>query len=70
MSVKDEKQVKKELDLHAEEYGRIANEFIDTAEKLHETWNDEAGESMYRRACELAEEMKDNYERLKRCCGS
>lgn len=53
-----------------EKYRRISEDLLDAAKMLHDAWHDGAGEEMYRRAAGLAEEMNENCERLKRCCGS
>lgn len=50
-------------------YVRIADELSESADSLHSVWNDEAGDALFRRSEELAGEMEENAERIRRCCG-
>ncbi len=51
-------------------YKELLENIRDTGEQLRQLWNDEAGSEIYRRVMNLADEMNENCERLKRWIGS
>lgn len=68
---------KNKYDLRREEafrevirYHTVINEIRETAEQLCNYWDDESGHALCRRAMNLADEMDENCERLKRWIGS